>query len=107
MAKRKENSIKHDWNKISGIVRIWGRENSNKKNSWIQYSTSIGIQDEKGNWSNMYYNVKFTKEAGTPAEIEDGDNGYICINRGFLSFHEYKGMQYPDIVVQEWEELEE
>lgn len=107
MAKRKENSIKQDWNKISGIVRIWGRENGNKKKSWIQYSTSIGIQDEKGNWSNMYYNVKFTKEAGTPAEIEDGDNGYIRINRGFLSFHEYKGVNYPDIVVQEWEEVEE
>ena len=31
MAKRKENTIKQDWNNISGIVRIWGRENGNKK----------------------------------------------------------------------------
>ena len=107
MAKRKENTIKQDWNKISGIVRIWGRETGNKKKSWIQYSTGIGIQDEKGNWSNMYFNVKFTKEAGTPANIDDGDNGYINITRGFLSFHEYKGVQYPDIVVQGWKEVEE
>ena len=98
------------WNSdLSGRMRVYAQEVNYKKNgkpaSFLKFSTSLGVKDEDGNWSNLYFNVRFMK--GDAPEADGGMNFEIDIAKAFLTFETFttKGdeeVKTPVIVVQEW-----
>ena len=98
------------WNSdLSGRMRVYAQEVNYKKNgkpaSFLKFSTSLGVKDEDGNWSNLYFNVRFMK--GDAPEADGGMNFEIDIAKAFLTFETFttkddEEVKTPVIVVQEW-----
>ena len=98
------------WNSdLSGRMRVYAQEGNYKKNgkpaSFLKFSTSLGVKDEDGNWSNLYFNVRFMK--GDAPEADGGMNFEIDIAKAFLTFETFttkddEEVKTPVIVVQEW-----
>ena len=98
------------WNSdLTGRMRVYAQEVNYKKNgkpaSFLKFSTSLGVKDEDGNWSNLYFNVRFMK--GDAPEADGGMNFEIDISRAFLTFETFttkdgEEVKTPVIVVQEW-----
>ena len=98
------------WNSdLSGRMRVYAQEVNYKKNgkpaSFLKFSTSLGVKDEDGNWSNLYFNVLFMK--GDAPEANGGMNFEIDIAKAFLTFETFQTktgeeIKTPVIVVQEW-----
>ena len=98
------------WNSnLTGRMRVYAQEVQYKKNgkpaSFLKFSTSLGVKDEDGNWSNLYFNVRFMK--GDAPEVDGGMNVEIDISRAFLTFEAFTAkddeeVKTPVIVVQEW-----
>ena len=77
------------WNSdLTGLMRVYAQEVNYKKNgkpaSFLKFSTSLGVKDEDGNWSNLYFNVRFMK--GDAPEVDGGMNFEIEIGKAFLTF---------------------
>ena len=98
------------WNSdLTGRMRVYAQEVNFKKNgkpaSFLKFSTSLGVKDEDGNWSNLYFNVRFMK--GDAPEADGGMNFEIDIAKAFLTFETFQTktgeeIKTPVIVVQEW-----
>ena len=98
------------WNSdLTGRMRVYAQEVQYKKNgkpaSFLKCSTSLGVKDEDGNWSNLYFNVRFMK--GDAPEADGGMNFEIDIAKAFLTFETFttkdgEEIKTPVIVVQEW-----
>ena len=98
------------WNRnLNGKMRVYAQEVNYKKNgkqqSFLKFSTSLGVKDEDGNWSNLYFNVRFMK--GDAPEVDGGANFEIEITKAFLTFEIYQTkddeeIKTPVIVVLEW-----
>ena len=98
------------WNSdLTGLMRVYAQEVNYEKGgkpaSFLKFSTSLGVKDEDGNWSNLYFNVRFMK--GDAPEVDGGMNFEIEIGKAFLTFETFQTktgeeIKTPVIVVQEW-----
>ena len=108
-SKKQTEKVKY-WNSdLTGRMRVYAQEVKYKKGgkpaSFLKFSTSLGVKDEDGNWSNLYFNVRFMK--GDAPEVDGGMNFEIDISRAFLTFETFQTktgeeIKTPVIVVQEW-----
>lgn len=107
---KKQTEKVNYWNSdLTGRMRVYAQEvkykNGGKPASFLKFSTSLGVKDEDGNWSNLYFNVRFMK--GDAPEVDSGMNFEIDISRAFLTFEAFttksgEEIKTPVIVVQEW-----
>ena len=107
--KKQTEKVKY-WNSdLTGRMRVYAQEVKYKKGgkpaSFLKFSTSLGVKDEDGNWSNLYFNVRFMK--GDAPEVDGGMNFEIDISSAFLTFETFttkddEEVKTPVIVVQEW-----
>ena len=98
------------WNSdLTGRMRVYAQEVKYKKGgkpaSFLKFSTALGVKDEDGNWSNLYFTVRFMK--GDAPEADGGMNFEIDIAKAFLTFETFQTktgeeIKTPVIVVQEW-----
>ena len=108
-SKKQTEKVKY-WNSdLTGRMRVYAQEVKYKKGgkpaSFLKFSTSLGVKDEDGNWSNLYFNVRFMK--GDAPEVDGGMNFEIDISSAFLTFETFttkddEEVKIPVIVVQEW-----
>lgn len=108
-SKNQTEKVKY-WNSdLTGRMRVYAQEVKYKKGgkpaAFLKFSTSLGVKDEDGNWSNLYFNVRFMK--GDAPEVDGGMNFEIDISRAFLTFETFttkddEEVKTPVIVVQEW-----
>ena len=108
-SKKQTEKVKY-WNSdLTGRMRVYAQEVKYKKGgkpaSFLKFSTSRGVKDEDGNWSNLYFNVRFMK--GDAPEVDGGMNFEIDISSAFLTFETFttkdeEEVKTPVIVVQEW-----
>ena len=108
-SKKQTEKVKYWSSDLTGRMRVYAQEVKYKKGgkpaSFLKFSTSLGVKDEDGNWSNLYFNVRFMK--GDAPEADDGMNFEIDISRAFLTFETFttkddEEVKTPVIVVQEW-----
>ena len=108
-SKKQTEKVKYWSSDLTGRMRVYAQEVKYKKNgkpaSFLKYSTSLGVKDEDGNWSNLYFKVCFMK--GDAPEADGGMNFEIEISRAFLTFETFttkddEEIKIPVIVVQEW-----
>ena len=108
-SKKQSNKVKYWSSGLTGRMRVYAQEVKYKKNgkpaSFLKFSTSLGVKDEDGNWSNLYFNVRFMK--GDAPEVDGGMNFEIEIATAFLTFEMFQTtdgeeIKTPVIVVQEW-----
>lgn len=107
---KKQSAKVNYWSSdLNGRMRVYAQEVNYKKNgkpaSFLKFSTSIGIKNEDGEWSNLYFNVRFMK--GDAPEVDGGVNFEIDIAKAFLTFETFitkddEEVKTPVIVVQEW-----
>lgn len=108
-SKKQTEKVKYWSGDLTGRMRVYAQEVKYKKGgkpaSFLKFSTSLGVKDEDGNWSNLYFNVRFMK--GDAPEVDGGMNFEIDISRAFLTFETFttkddEEVKTPVIVVQEW-----
>lgn len=108
-SKKQAEKVKYWSSDLTGRMRVYAQEVKYKKGgkpaSFLKFSTSLGAKDEDGNWSNLYFNVRFMK--GDAPEVDGGMNFEIDISRAFLTFETFttkddEEVKTPVIVVQEW-----
>lgn len=108
-SKKQTEKVKYWSSDLTGRMHIYAQEVKYKKGgkpaSFLKFSTSLGVKDEDGNWSNLYFNVRFMK--GDAPEADGGMNFEIDISRAFLTFETFttkdgEEVKTPVIVVQEW-----
>lgn len=108
-SKKQTEKVKFWSSDLTGRMRVYAHEVKYKKGgkpaSFLKFSTSLGVKDEDGNWSNLYFNVRFMK--GDAPEADGGMNFEIDISRAFLTFETFttkddEEVKTPVIVVQEW-----
>lgn len=108
-SKKQSYKVKYWSSGLTGRMRVYAQEVKYKKNgkpaSFLKFSTSLGVKDEDGNWSNLYFNVRFMK--GDAPEVDGGMNFEIEIATAFLTFEMFQTtdgeeIKTPVIVVQEW-----
>lgn len=108
-SKKQTEKVKYWSSDLTGRMRVYAQEVKYKKGgkpaSFLKFSTSLGVKDEDGNWSNLYFNVRFMK--GDAPEADGGMNFEIDISRAFLTFETFTNkdneeVKTPVIVVQEW-----
>ncbi len=107
-SKKQTEKVKYWSSDLTGRMRVYAQEVKYKKGgkpaSFLKFSTSLGVKDEDGNWSNLYFNVRFMK--GDAPEVDGGMNFEIDISRAFLTFETFttkdEEVKTPVIVVQEW-----
>lgn len=108
-SKKQPEKVNYWSSELNGRMRVYAQEVKYKKNgkpdSFLKFSTSLGVKDEDGNWSNLYFNVRFMK--GDAPEADGGMNFEIEIVKAFLTFEIFQtreGLEIktPVIVVQEW-----
>lgn len=108
-SKKQTEKVKYWSSDLTGRMRVYAQEVKYKKGgkpaSFLKFSTSLGVKDEDGNWSNLYFNVRFMK--GDAPEADGGMNFEIDISRAFLTFETFttkddEEVKTPVIVVQEW-----
>lgn len=107
--KKQTEKVKYWSSDLTGRMRVYAQEVKYKKGgkpaSFLKFSTSLGVKDEDGNWSNLYFNVRFMK--GDAPEADGGMNFEIDISRAFLTFETFTTKDGEEvktlvIVVQEW-----
>nr|DAH39826.1 MAG TPA: Single-stranded DNA-binding protein [Caudoviricetes sp.] len=107
--KKQTEKVKYWSSDLTGRMRVYAQEVNYKKNgkpaSFLKFSTSLGVKDEDGNWSNLYFNVRFMK--GDAPEVDGGMNFEIDISKAFLTFETFTTKDDEEvktlvIVVQEW-----
>lgn len=107
--KKQTEKVKYWSSDLTGRMRVYALEVKYKKGgkpaSFLKFSTSLGVKDEDGDWSNLYFNVRFMK--GDAPEVDGGMNFEIDISRAFLTFETFttkddEEVKTPVIVVQEW-----
>lgn len=107
--KKQTEKVKYWSSDLTGRMRVYAQEVNYKKNGkpalFLKFSTSLGVKDEDGNWSNLYFKVRFMK--GDAPEADGGMNFEIDISRAFLTFETFttkddEEIKTPVIVVQEW-----
>lgn len=105
--------VKYWSSDLTGRMRVYAQEVKYKKNgkpaSFLKFSTSIGVKDENGDWSNLYFTVRFMK--GDAPEVDGGMNFEIDIADAFLTFEWYftkdgDKIETPVIVVKEWADVD-
>lgn len=79
---------------VRGQIRVWCTEREftdkkGKKRSFLAYSSSIGTKNEDGSWNNLYYDVRFSREA--LPEIEDGESILLEVEDGWWDVKAYNG----------------
>lgn len=109
-SKKQPEKVNYWSSELNGRMRVYAQEVKYKKKngkpaSFLKFSTSLGVKDEDGNWSNFYFNVRFMK--GDAPEADGGMNFEIEIVKAFLTFEIFQtkeGLEIktPVIVVQEW-----
>lgn len=108
-SKKQTEKVKYWSSDLTGRMRVYAQEVKYKKGgkpaSFLKFSTSLGVKDEDGNWSNLYFNVRFMK--GDAPEADGGMNFEIDIAKAFLTFETFttkddEEVKTPVIVVQEW-----
>ena len=109
-SKKQSEKVNYWSSDLNGRMRVYAQEvNYKKKNgkpaSFLKFSTSIGIKNEDGEWSNLYFNVRFMK--GDAPEVDGGVSFEIDIAKAFLTFETFitkddEEVKTPVIVVQEW-----
>ena len=107
-AKRSER-VKDTWNKITGIMSIYGNTfTGKKKKKYVSWSATVGKKNDAGEFDNYYFRVRFAKDANEPQT--DGLH-QIDIQSGFFSLETYtKGKEevtVPVIVIVEDEVLDD
>ena len=107
-AKRSERA-KDTWNKITGIMSIYGNTfTGKKKKKYVSWSATVGKKNDAGEFDNYYFRVRFAKDANEPQT--DGLH-QIDIQSGFFSLETYtKGKEevtVPVIVIVEDEVLDD
>lgn len=103
------------WSDITGEIRIFGEDvkygKGKKKESFIRYSTSLGVKNDDGEYSNFYYKVGFAKDVDPERTDESGF--VIRITRGFLTFDEFvdkktgEVKRVPKLVILDYEDPED
>ncbi len=110
---KKSQQVKYWSSGMTGRMRVYAQEVKYKKNgkpaSFLKFSTSIGVKDEDGEWSNLYFTVRFMK--GDAPEVDAGMNFEIDIADAFLTFETYTTkddgeIKTPVIVVKEWADVD-
>lgn len=102
--KTKKQSRVKTWKDISGLMKLYGNVFTKGNRSWMSYSTSVSIQDEDGEWTNLYFNVRFRRDEDPAVE----GAFEIKIKSGFLTLNQSKdGDLYPCVMVLEWESDED
>lgn len=110
---KKSQQVKYWSSGITGRMRVYAQEVKYKKNgkpaTFLKFSTSIGVKDENGDWSNLYFTVRFMK--GDEPEVDGGMNFEIDIADAFLTFETYTNkddeeIQAPVVVVMEWADVD-
>lgn len=110
---KKSQQVKYWSSGMTGRMRVYAQEVKYKKNgkpaSFLKFSTSIGVKDEDGNWTNLYFTVRFMK--GDAPEVDGGMNFEIDIADAFLTFETYTAkdgdeIQTPVVVVKEWADVD-
>ena len=89
------------WNNVKGLMRVWATEHTNKKGSWLSFSTSIGKKNEDEEYDNVYFDVLFKKN-----EAPEVDEGAFEINvkKGFLTLSVYSnGSVHHAVMVMEYD----
>lgn len=81
---------------VSGGVSVVGKET---KNGNIRYFSSLSKKNDDGEWTNMFFNVRFT----TKNNPEETGVLPIIVNDGFFTFTDYEGKQYLDLVVLDFD----
>ena len=108
MAKKEEKKLQQDWNKITGLMKIYGQTVGKGKKSFVKFSTSLGVKDEDGEYINAYLSVFFAKKCADAVEdAEEGEN-WIRIDSAFMIVEYYtdkknKLVVKPAIMVTECE----
>ena len=103
------------WSDVTGEIRIFGEKvefgKGKKKDSFIRYSTSLGVKNDDGEYSNFYYKVGFAKDVDPERTDESGF--VIRITRGFLTFDEFvdkktgEVKRVPKLVILDYEDPED
>ena len=103
------------WSDITGEIRIFGEEvkygKGKKKGSFIRYSTSLGVKNDDGEYSNIYFKVGFAKDVDP--ERTDDSGFVLTITRGFLTLDEYvdkktgEVKRVPKLVILDYEDPED
>lgn len=105
-AKTKKTTSKRpkSWADVCGRMRVWGKEVEYKKDSFMSYSTSVGVKNEDEEYDNIYYNVRFRKN-----EHPDIEGAFdIKVKTGFLTVTtDKKGNCYPAVMVLDYEVVDE
>lgn len=110
---KKSQQVKYWSSGMTGRMRVYAQEVKYKKNgkpaSFLKFSTSIGVKDEDGDWSNLYFTVRFMK--GDAPEVDAGMNFEIDIADAFLTFEIYttkdgEDIKTPVVVVREWADVD-
>lgn len=108
-SKKQSEKVKYWSSDLTGRMRVNTHEVNYKKNgkpaSFLKFSTSLGVNNEEGEWVNLYFNVRFMK--GDVPEVDAGMNFEIDIVKAFLTFELFQNksgedIKTPVIVVQEW-----
>lgn len=91
------------WNNVRGIMYLFAHEVNLKKNTFMNFSTSVSKKDENDGYLNIYYDVMFKKN-----EAPDVDEGrfQIKIKKGFLTVKTYSdGSVRPAVMVLEYDPI--
>lgn len=108
-SKKQTEKVKYWSSDLTGRMRVYAQEVKYKKGgkaaSFLKFSTSLGVKNDDGEWSNLYFNVRFMK--GDAPEADGGMNFEIDISRAFLTFETFttkdgEEVKTPVIVVLEW-----
>ena len=106
MATKKTTKKKElkSWSDISGEMRVWGREFTYKKSTFMFYSTSVGSKNEDEEYDNVYYNVRFKKD-----ESPDIEGAFkINVKKGFLTVSTDKdGDTYPSVMILDYDIIDD
>ena len=91
---------KKSWTDLTGTMKVFGKvRQSSKGEDFFAYSTSIGKKREDGNYSNVFFNVRFTKE--NDPEKEGAFD--IEIAKAFFTADVWNERVIPSIVIQDFD----
>lgn len=63
---RRSERAKETWNKISGIMSVYGNTFKSGKKEFTKWSATVGKKNDSGEYENYYLTVRFVGEAEEP-----------------------------------------
>ena len=95
----KAEERKKSWTDLTGTMKVFGKKKESSKGDFVAYSTSIGKKGEDGNYANVFFNVRFTKE--NDPEKEGAFD--IMVAKAFFTVDVWNEKTYAAIVIQDFD----